>query len=245
MKHSYILFTQENENDKPIHRSSSIVHRYLRMKTTLFTSLLLLIMTSSCQSQGQTYTIETNLGSIQVKLYDQTPLHKENFEKLVNEQFYDSVLFHRIIQGFMIQTGNGATKGKDGNALEDGDLGYTVPAEFVPELFHKKGALAAARTGDAVNPEKRSSSSQFYIVQGRTYTDMDLDQIEKGLGIKYTEFQRGIYKTLGGTPFLDQNYTVFGEVVKGLDVVDKIAALPTDPRDWPMVDIRILRIVKD
>ena len=198
-------------------------------------------MTVFCQSNAQTYTIETNLGNIQVKLYDQTPLHKENFEKLIAEQFYDGVLFHRIIAGFMIQTGNGATKPSfDGNALD-----YTVAAEFVPEYYHKKGALAAARTGDAVNPEKRSSPSQFYIVQGRTYTDEELDQMEERFNRKFSEFQRGVYRTIGGTPFLDQNYTVFGEVVKGLDVVDAIAAVPTNPGDSPQEDIRILRIVKD
>jgi peptidyl-prolyl cis-trans isomerase B (cyclophilin B) len=202
-------------------------------------------MTISCQSNAQTYTIETNLGNIQVKLYEQTPLHKENFEKLVAEQFYDSVSFHRIIAGFMIQTGNPATKPvSDVDSLRNA-LNYTIEAEFVPEYFHKKGALAAARTGDAVNPEKRSSSSQFYIVQGRTYTDGELNQIEEGLHIEYSEFQRGIYKTLGGTPFLDGNYTVFGEVVKGLEVVDAIASVQTGPGDVPVTDVRILRIVKD
>jgi len=213
------------------------------MKSFLFTFYFFALMMISCQSNAQTYTIETNLGNIQIELYDQTPLHKENFEKLVAEQFYDSVLFHRIIPGFMIQTGNEATK-RNGNTSGI-DLNYTIPAEFVPEYFHKKGALAAARLGDNVNPEKRSSPTQFYIVQGRTYTDEELDQIENQLHVTFSEFQRGIYKTLGGTPFLDQNYTVFGEVVKGLDVVDAIAALPTGPRDVPEVDIRILRITKD
>ena len=214
------------------------------MKPFLFIFYFLLMITS-CQSNAQTYTIETNLGAIQVKLYDKTPLHKENFEKLVAEQFYDSVQFHRIISGFMIQTGNPATKpafAKD--SLMD-ELDYTVPAEFVPEYFHKKGALAAARTGDAVNPEKRSSSSQFYIVQGRVYTDEELNRIEENLHIQFSEFQRGVYKTMGGTPFLDQNYTVFGEVVKGMEVVDAIASVPTGPGDFPINDIRILRIVKD
>ena len=214
------------------------------MKTFLFTFYFFAFMMISCQSNAQTYTIETNLGNIQVKLYEETPLHKENFEKLVAEQFYNGVLFHRIIAGFMIQTGNGATKAPDENAPEI-DLNYTIPAEFVPGYFHKKGALAAARTGDAVNPEKRSSSSQFYIVQGRAYADAELDQIEAQLPATFSEFQRGIYKVLGGTPFLDQNYTVFGEVVKGLEVVDAIAALPTGPGDYPQMDIRILRIVKD
>jgi peptidyl-prolyl cis-trans isomerase B (cyclophilin B) len=201
-------------------------------------------MMISCQSNAQTYTIETNLGIIQVKLYDKTPLHKENFEKLVADQLYDGVLFHRIIAGFMIQTGNPATKVGDDEASKI-ELDYTVPAEFIPEYFHKKGVLAAARIGDAANPEKRSSASQFYIVQGRTYVDEELDQIEERLQINFPEFQRGIYKTIGGTPFLDQNYTVFGEVIKGLEVVDAIASVPTGPGDFPEKDIRIIRIVKD
>jgi len=154
------------------------------------------------------------------------------------------VLFHRIIPGFMIQTGNPATKPTADDSLIN-RLNYTIPAEFVPDYFHKKGALAAARTGDAVNPEKRSSSSQFYIVQGRTFTDEELDQIEKRVHIEFSEFQRGIYKTVGGAPFLDQNYTVFGEVVEGLDVVDAIASVPTGPGDFPVEDVRILRIVKE
>ena len=210
-----------------------------------FLILFIFIMTTSCQLNAQSYTIETNLGNIQVKLYDQTPLHTENFEKLVAEQLYDSVLFHRIIPGFMIQTGNPATKPASNMDSLMNELNYTVPAEFIPEYFHKKGALAAARTGDAVNPEKRSSSSQFYIVQGRTYTDEELDQIEERVHIKFSEYQREIYKTIGGAPFLDQNYTVFGEVVSGLDVVDAIASVPTGPRDFPEKDVRILRIVKD
>ena len=215
------------------------------MKNFLFTFYFLTLMMISCQSNAQTYTIETTLGDIQIKLYDETPLHKENFEKLVAEQFYDGVLFHRIIAGFMIQTGNPATKATTDGNTPGVDLNYTVPAEFVSGYFHKKGALAAARTGDAVNPEKRSSSSQFYIVQGRTFTDAELDQIEEQLQVEFSELQRGIYKTIGGTPFLDQNYTVFGEVVKGMEIVDAIASVPTGPGDFPVEDIRILRISKD
>jgi len=215
------------------------------MKPFVFIIYIFAFMMISCQTNAQTYTIETNLGNIQVKLYDKTPLHKENFEKLITEQLYDSVLFHRIIQGFMIQTGDPTTKpGSNADSLSNA-LNYTVAAEFVPEYFHKKGALAAARIGDVANPEKRSSSSQFYIVKGRTYIDEELDQIGKQLNLQFSESQRGIYKTIGGTPFLDQNYTVFGEVVNGLDVVDAIAAVPTDSRNFPLKDVRILRIVKD
>jgi peptidyl-prolyl cis-trans isomerase B (cyclophilin B) len=217
------------------------------MKFKLFTLLLIAYMSASCQPKTQTYTIETTMGNIKVKLFENTPLHKENFEKLVKEQFYDSVLFHRIISQFMIQTGNGATKTARAGERSggDGDLGYTVPAEFAHGNFHKKGALAAARMGDQVNPEKRSSCSQFYIVQGRIFSDEELDAIENQMGLMFSEFQRSIYKTLGGTPFLDQNYTVFGEVMEGLDVVDKIASVPTGSGDWPLADIRIIRIVKD
>jgi len=218
----------------------------IRIRFFLFTIFYFIFIMTSCQLNAQTtYTIETNLGKIQIKLYDETPLHKENFEKLVATQLYDSVLFHRIIKGFMIQTGNPATKPGFDPKTSEIDPEYTIPAEFVPEYFHKKGALAAARTGDAVNPEKRSSSSQFYIVQGRTFINDELDQIEDQMGIKFSPLQRGIYTAIGGTPFLDQNYTVFGEVVKGMEVVDAIAAVPTDYRDFPEVDVRILRIVKD
>lgn len=217
------------------------------MKSNLFTLLLVVFMSTSCHPKAQTYTIETTLGNIRVKLFENTPLHKENFEKLVTEQFYDSVLFHRIIPQFMIQTGNGATKTASAGERPagDGDLGYTVPAEFVPENFHKKGALAAARIGDQANPEKRSSCSQFYIVQGRTFSDEELNAIETQMHLTFSEFQRGIYKTLGGAPFLDRNYTVFGEVTEGLDIIDKIASVPTGPGDWPLADVRILRIVKN
>ena len=217
------------------------------MKYKLFTLLFVVSMSVSCQPKVQTYTIETSLGNIKVRLFDNTPLHKANFEKLVAEQFYDSVLFHRIIPQFMIQTGDGATKTvREGErSANEEDCGYTIPAEFVPENFHKKGALAAARKGDQVNPEKRSSCTQFYIVQGRAFSDEELDAIENQMRLTFSEFQRGVYKTLGGAPFLDQNYTVFGEVVEGLDVVDKIASVPTGPGDRPLKDIRIIRIVKD
>jgi peptidyl-prolyl cis-trans isomerase B (cyclophilin B) len=199
-------------------------------------------MLISCQSKAQ-YTIVTSLGEIKIKLYDNTPLHKANFEKLVEEQAYDSVLFHRIIEGFMIQTGDLNTKPATSRTFAE--EGETIPAEFVPENIHKKGALAAARTGDAVNPEKRSSPTQFYIVQGRSFTDAELNSMENFNGKSWTAEQKEIYQTLGGTPFLDKDYTVFGEVTEGLDVVDKIAALPTGSRDYPLSDIRIIKIIHD
>jgi len=193
----------------------------------------------------QTYTIETNLGNIQIMLYDQTPLHKENFEKIVAAKLYDGVSFHRIIEGFMIQTGNPETKPDFDAAASGIDLNYTVAAEFIPEYFHKKGALAAARVGDAVNPEKRSSSSQFYIVQGNVITEPELLDLEEHKKMKFPQYQRDAYKTLGGTPFLDREYTVFGEVIKGIEVIDAIASVPTGPRDVPLRDVRVIRIVKD
>jgi peptidyl-prolyl cis-trans isomerase B (cyclophilin B) len=215
------------------------------MRFLKITFYFFVFMMSSCQSNSQTYTVETTLGNIQVRLYDRTPLHKENFEKLVKEQFYDGVLFHRVIAEFMIQAGDGATKPVPEGEASRGDLDYTVPAEFAPEYIHKKGALAAARTGDAVNPEKRSSPSQFYIVQGRIYNDDELNQIEEYYGKMFSREQRIIYKTVGGAPFLDRDYTVFGEVVSGLEIVDAIAAVPTGFGDVPIQDVRILRIVKN
>jgi len=187
--------------------------------------------------------VKTNMGDMTILLSDETPEHRDNFLKLVNEGFYNGLLFHRVINGFMIQGGDPKSKGADENArLGGGGPGYTVPAEFVPELLHYKGALAAARTGDAVNPEKNSSGSQFYLVHGNLLTDDQLNKIERQSGHIYTDEQREEYKTVGGTPFLDHNYTVFGRVVEGLDIIDKIAATPTQPGDRPTEDVIILEM---
>ena len=185
--------------------------------------------------------IETTYGDIKVKLYDETPFHKENFLKLVSEKLYDDQIFHRVIKNFMIQAGDPDSKNaKPGQPLGYGDLGYTIPAEFNKNLFHKKGALAAARQPDNVNPDKESSASQFYIVQGRVYSNQELDLMEqRGVHIKFTEEQRKIYTSVGGTPHLDYSYTVFGEVTDGIEVVDKIASVKTDKRDRPLNDIKI------
>lgn len=215
----------------------------MKIKTFLIV-LIILFMSASCQTKAQTYTIETTLGNVKIKLYENTPLHKANFEKLVEEQLYEGVLFHRVIQNFMIQGGDLSTKNFVSNGETD-DVEETIPAEFVPENFHKKGALAAARTGDFVNPEKRSSPTQFYIVQGKPYTEEELAYMEDVRGKQWTPEQKETYRTLGGTPFLDMDYTVFGEVVEGLDVVDAIAAVPTLPGDRPVSDVRIVRITKD
>lgn len=188
------------------------------------------------QQKEQMVLITTAMGNIKLKLYNETPKHRDNFIKLVNDGFYTDLLFHRIIKEFMIQGGDPQSKNATPDAmLGAGDVGYTIPAEMNPALYHKKGALAAARNN---NPEKASSGCQFYIVQGRKSTDDELNAMEARLGIKYSEAQRNEYKTNGGTPMLDQNYTVFGEVVEGLDVVDKIAAVKTKSADRPVEDVK-------
>lgn len=182
--------------------------------------------------------IETTHGSMVAKLYDQTPLHRDNFFKHSEQGFYNDLLFHRVINGFMIQGGDPNSKQANAGAmLGSGGPGYTVPAEFNPLCVHKKGALAAARTGDQMNPKKESSGSQFYIVQGTLQSDATLSQMEDRKGIKYTAEQRAAYQTLGGTPFLDMEYTVFGEIIEGLDVLDKIAAVKTERGDRPSENV--------
>jgi|APGre2960657404_1045060.scaffolds.fasta_scaffold24811_3 cyclophilin family peptidyl-prolyl cis-trans isomerase len=187
--------------------------------------------------------ITTDSGVMIIRLYDKTPLHRDNFIKLANDRFFDSLIFHRVIQGFMIQGGDPQSKyAQPGQMLGMGDVGYTIPAEFDTSLFHKKGALAAARTP---NPAKASSGCQFYIVQGNKLTDADINNMEMGKGIKYSAKQRNTYKTTGGTPFLDMDYTVFGEVEKGLEVIDKIASVQKGPNDRPMGDIRMkIEVIK-
>jgi peptidyl-prolyl cis-trans isomerase B (cyclophilin B) len=192
--------------------------------------------------------MQTTMGDIVIRLSDSTPLHRDNFLKLVKKGYYDSVLFHRVINNFMIQAGDPNSKtAVAGLALGNGGPGYTIPAEFRTTLFHKKGVIAAARMGDNVNPTKVSSGSQFYIVQGKTFTEPGLDSLEtmRLNGRKIPVSQREVYKTIGGTPHLDQGYTVFGEVVKGLEVVDKIAAVQTSKaqdRDRPLQDVRIIKM---
>jgi len=186
-------------------------------------------------------TIQTDYGPMRLILYNQTPKHKENFIKLTEQKFYDGLLFHRIIESFMIQGGDPASRdAKPGLALGNGDVGYRIPAEFAPELFHKKGALAAARDN---NPEKASSGCQFYIVQGRVWDDAALEtqlaRITQLNGRPPTEAQKQVYETLGGTPHLDGNYTVFGEVIDGLAVVDSVAKQPRNAANRPDKDIRM------
>lgn len=194
-------------------------------------------MAFAAKPQNAYVRIKTAQGECIVRLYNETPKHKENFIKLAKEGFYNKTLFHRVIKEFMIQGGDPDSKNaKPGQMLGAGGLSYTIPAEFNLDLFHKKGALAAARDN---NPAKASSATQFYLVQGKTYTDEELNQIEQFRlnGRKLSAAQRQAYKTVGGTPFLDQNYTVFGEIVKGVQLVDAIAAVPTDGNNRPQADI--------
>lgn len=182
-------------------------------------------------------TISTQEGDMVLLLSEKTPQHRENFVKLAKQGFYDGLLFHRVIENFMIQGGDPTSRdAPEGALLGSGDNGTRIPAEFVPELFHKKGALAAARDN---NPAKESSDCQFYIVQGRVWTEAELEKQTSRAGRKPTPEQKNTYMTQGGTPHLDGNYTVFGEVIQGLNVLDKIAALETDERDRPVEDVKM------
>jgi cyclophilin family peptidyl-prolyl cis-trans isomerase len=234
--------------------------------------------------------MKTTLGDITIRLYDETPLHRDNFVRLVTTQFYEGVSFHRVIKDFMIQTGDPSTRPGLSSDVKDSLNNHTIKAEFKSQYFHKKGAVAAARLGNEINPEMRSSGTQFYIVQGVKYTDEELNKVEtvtnsnirqslfvsflkqatdslRASGAnptqaeiheaasikmfnyltsnpeyKISEDKRNVYKNTGGVPRLDGTYTVFGEVTEGLDVIDKIAAVPTDNNDKPLTDIKILKI---
>jgi len=261
-------------------------------KIILFSILTFLL---SCNAPGGSnentvFVMQTTLGNIKIRLYDGTPIHRDNFIKLINSGVYEGISFHRVIKDFMIQAGDPETRPASSSVLPDSLKDYSIPAEFTTQYFHKKGALAAAREGNDVNPEMRSSGTQFYIVQGVKFTDDELNaaeqkinnNIKQGLfnrllratsdslksagkiategeiqeiaSVKMFEFlttnkdykipeeQRSVYKTLGGTPRLDATYTVFGEVIEGLEVVDKIAAVPTGAADKPITDVKILKI---
>jgi peptidyl-prolyl cis-trans isomerase B (cyclophilin B) len=183
------------------------------------------MMTAQAQEKRTKVEITTSLGVMVVELYNETPIHRDNFIKLVKEGFYNESDFHRIIKGFMIQGGghNGGMK----------DAGYTIEAEIIPGMMHKRGALAAARKGDQVNPEKRSSGSQFYIVDGRTFSAGELQMLGQRMGKPFSEEQIKVYSETGGAPHLDGEYTVFGELISGFDVLDKIASLQTGRMDKP------------
>jgi len=217
------------------------------MKIIPFLSILLLsIGCAEAQTEKRTKVeITTTKGVIVIELYNETPIHRDNFIKLVNDGFYNDLLFHRCIRSFMIQGGDPDSRNaRPGQQLGSGDVGYTLPAEFRPELVHTRGALAAARQGDQVNPEKRSSGNQFYIVQGRTFSREQLEAMNENRDVTYTEEQIEAYTTIGGTPHLDGGYTVFGRVISGLDVVETISLLPTE-RDRPVEDVRMsMKIIR-
>lgn len=209
------------------------------MKKLLFFTLIFgLFMNAEAQTKENVtrFVIHTDYGDMKGYLYNETPLHRDNFIKLVNDGWYNGSPFHRVINKFMIQGGQNA----DGRQ----DPGYRIPAEFNPKFFHKKGALAAARMGDQVNPKKESSGSQFYVVQGEVLTDQTI-QMWEARGAKLSPEQKEAYKKVGGTPHLDAQYTVFGEITEGLDVIDKIAAVKTQPGDRPVQDVKMtIKIVK-
>ncbi len=254
--------------------------------------ILFVVLITSCDAPGSndnTYVlINTSMGNIRVKLYDNTPVHRDNFINLVNQGIYEGISFHRVINEFMIQAGDPATRSGLSKQQLDTLQTYTLPAEIRPDNFHKKGALAAARQGNEVNPDMRSSGTQFYIVQGTILdenklseardrinnnlrqihfiklvrsiadsarmsgTPMSESEIQEKASLKMFEYlssepgysisdsQKEVYKTVGGVPRLDATYTVFGEVVEGLDIVDKIAAVATDQSDKPLTDVKIL-----
>ena len=218
------------------------------MKTPFILNILMLAIAASLNNsviaqekmkeKDRIVAIITDMGTIKVRLYNETPIHRDNFLKLAESGEMNGSTFHRVIKDFMIQ--GGGKSGTDGAE----SIGNTISAEIIPAYFHKKGALAAARMGDEVNPNKESSGSQFYIVQGKVATNGDLDMMEQRMKNKFSEEQRKAYTTVGGTPHLDGEYTVFGEVVDGLDVVDKIANVET-LRTVPANDITIqLKVIK-
>lgn len=207
------------------------------MKKLILVVLLFAGLMVQAQEKETIVVIKTNYGNIKAKLYNDTPLHRDNFIKLVNQGWYNNSPFHRVIKDFMIQGGQNA----DGRM----DPGYTIPAEIRSNHFHEKGALAAARQGDNVNPQKASSGSQFYIVQGKVWDENSLYRLEQNYGKVYSAKQKQAYTSVGGTPHLDGDYTVFGEVIEGLDVIDKIAAVKTSYGDVPIDPVTMtIEIVK-
>ena len=221
----------------------------MHIKEIITTLLLLFCANISAQERAEV-VLETTEGNIRIALFNETPQHRDNFMKLVRMQFYDSLLVHRVIKDFMIQGGDLTSRNaKPGQLLGAGELDYTIEAEFrLPQIYHRRGMVAAARESDKVNPEKRSGAAQFYIVWGKIYDDRRLAQVQARLDsatngqVKLTPEMMETYKTVGGTPHLDGQYTVFGEVTEGLDVVDRIQQMETDKNDRPTEDVRILSV---
>jgi len=237
-----------------------MIKKFLILSVLL--SFLMLIVSDTCLAQAkkkvypkppdvkhnepQRIKIVTDSGIMVIRLYDSTPLHRDNFVKLVKMGFYDSLLFHRVIPQFMIQGGDPTSKNAAPGTMlgNGGDSMQRIPAEFRSDLFHKRGVLAAARAG-INNPEKASSACQFYLVQGKLMNDAELNAAEGRIGKKFTEQERNVYKTIGGTPWLDQGYTVFGEVESGVEVINKIAMVSRDKNNRPLGDIRMfIEVIK-
>lgn len=231
--------------------------RTLLIRTTAVLILLLTLSPLSGFSQKRVKKVKpdaiiyTDFGEITIKLYKDTPLHRNNFLKLAKEGFFDGTTFHRVMNKFMVQGGDPYSKDpKKKHLAGQGDPGYTLPAEIQPGYIHRKGALAAARQPDQVNPEWRSSGSQFYLVQGQKFTNDQISQTEKRIGMalkkdfKYTDDQKSVYINEGGAPWLDQQYTIFGEVIEGLDVIDKIAEVETGAGNRPKVDVTMRVVAK-
>ena len=222
-----------------------------RTLTSLISLLTLIALPASAQTKSTEVLFETTAGNIRIALYDETPQTRDNFLKITKMGVYDSLLIHRVIKDFMIQSGDTNSKhAKPGQLLGTGDFDYTTEAEFrLPQIFHRRGVVAMARESDKVNPERRSSACQFYIVWGKILKDQQIAKIQEKLDsatqgtVKLTPEMIEVYKTVGGTPHLDGQYTVFGEVVEGMDVVDKIQQVQTDKNDRPLEDIRILKAV--
>lgn len=214
----------------------------------VLTAVLLVCSSADAKRREQRSVVrfETTMGTIRIALMDETPIHRDNFLKLVSQGFYDATLFHRVIKEFMIQGGDPSSRtAPSGTLLGNGDVGYTLPPEFcLPDLYHRRGMVAAAREGDDVNPGRCSSGCQFYIVWGRKLGPASLNKIRSSWeekGYEYNHFMTDDYQMIGGTPHLDGEYTVFGEVIEGLDVVDKIQRENTDSNDRPLRDIRIIK----
>ncbi len=224
------------------------------MKQFFFFAALLLLFACKPQHNERLVVISTDYGDITIKLYDKTPKHSDNFWKLASDGYFDKTLFHRVIKNFVIQGGDpDSKKAKPGQMLGNGGPDYTIPLEYVPEYIHKRGAVGMGRENDDINPSMASAGSQFYIVQGKQFTDAGLDTVYKKVARHHPKAksfvlspqQREAYKTIGGIPHLDGFYTVFGEVVSGMDVVDKIAAVKTDTNDRPIQDIDMkIRIIR-
>ncbi|SHL10203.1 peptidylprolyl isomerase [Xylanibacter ruminicola] len=215
-----------------------------------FIGLMLLFCTNMMAQDRAEVELQTTEGNIRIALFNETPQHRDNFMKLVRMEFYDSLLFHRVIKDFMIQGGDLHSKhAEPGKLLGEGELDYTIEPEFrLPQIYHRRGVIASARESDRVNPERRSGAAQFYIVWGKIYDDKRLAKVQERLDsatngqVKLTQEMMDTYKTVGGTPHLDGQYTVFGEVTQGLDIVERIMKVETDKNDRPLNDVRILKV---